>query len=402
MNMQFVFRKRLIATLVSSALGAALIPTNALASEADVMKKIEALQAEINSLKAQVAAQPAASKAGSAAPAGNIALSNTDGITIYGKLELVGEDSDDGKVSRRVVQNITSRIGFRGVRKITDDLSGIMQIETGVAPDDSANSGALASRNSYAGLRSQRFGSIIAGKYDMPFKSMEGTASQLWGSAEAMEVIIHGKGTGIAAGATWANLHTRQTNVIQYWSPKFNDIGIKLGYSPDEVNGATGTIKKPVYGASIEFNNGTWNLGLATETKQNNTAQDKDMNGVKLTAGMKFGAGSVGLAYSQLDNDAGKKTDNWLVTGSYKLGPTILKANYGISSETANGANDGVKMLGVELDYPLDKYTTVFGYFTTIDNEAKGRGRFEAGDNKYSPVAGEDPSIFGLGIRYNF
>jgi predicted porin len=402
MNMQFVFRKRLIATLVSSALAAALIPTEALASEADVMKKIEALQAEINSLKAQVAAQPAASKAGSAAPAGNIALSNTDGITIYGKLELVGDRSDDGLVSRSVVQNITSRIGFKGVRKITDDLSGIMQIETGIAPDDSANSGALASRNTYAGLRSQKFGSVIAGKYDMPFKSLEGTASQLWGSAEAMEVITHGKGTGIAAGASWANLHTRQTNVIQYWSPKFNDIGIKLAYSPDEVNGATGTIKKPVYGASIEYNNGSWNLGLATETKQNNTAKDKDMNGVKLTAGMKFGDGSVGLAYSQLDNDAGKKTDNWLVTGSYKLGPTILKANYGVSSETANGANDGVKMLGVELDYPLDKYTTVFGYFTTIDNEAKGRGRFEAGDNKYSPVAGEDPSVFGLGIRYNF
>ncbi|TRZ97337.1 MAG: porin [Rhodocyclaceae bacterium] len=401
MNLKSGFRKKLIATLVSTACGAALLPTNALASEADVMKKIEALQAEINALKTQVAAQPTASAA--AVPAGKaIALSNTDGITVYGRLELVAEGADDGKVSRTVLQNISSRIGFKGERKITNDLSGIMQVETGVSPDDSANSGLFASRNSYAGLKSHSFGTIIAGKHDMPFKNLEGTANQLWGSAEAMEVIIHGKGTGIATGATWANLHTRQTNVFQYWSPKFSDIAVRLAYSPDEVNGAAGTFRKPVYGGSIEFNNGMWNAGVATETKQNNTGTEKDMNGVKATAGIKFGNGSYGLAYSRLDNDAGKKTDNWLITGSYKFGPTILKANYGTSSETASGANDGLNMLALELDYPLDKYTTVFGYYTAVTNSAKARGRFEAGDNKYSPVAGDDPSALGLGIRYNF
>ncbi|TRZ65837.1 MAG: porin [Rhodocyclaceae bacterium] len=400
MNLKSGFRKKLSAALISTAFGAAMLPTSALASEAEVMMKIEALQAEINALKAQVSNQPTAS---TAVPAGKtVALSNTDGITVYGRLELVAESNDDGKVSRTVLNNISSRIGFKGERKITDDLSGIMQVETGVSPDDSANSGLFASRNSYAGLKSHKFGSLIAGKHDMPFKNLEGTANQLWGSAEAMEVIIHGKGTGIATGATWANLHTRQTNVFQYWSPKFSNIGVRLAYSPDEVNGAAGTFKKPVYGGSIEFDNGMWNAGLATETKQNNTAKDQDMTGVKATAGMKLGNGSYGLAYSRLDNDAGKKTDNWLITGSYKFGPTTVKANYGTSSETASGANDGVKMWALELDYPLDKYTTVFGYYTAITNAAKGRGRFEAGDNKYSPVAGDDPSILGLGIRYNF
>ena len=401
MSMQSGFKKKLIATLVATACGAALMPATALASEADVMKKIEALQAEINALKAQVAQQPAAS--GAAAPAGKTAaLSGTDGITVYGRLEMVAEDSNDGKVSRTVLQNISSRIGFRGERKINSDLSGIFQVETGVSPDDSANSGLFASRNSYVGLQSQAYGRIIAGKHDMPFKNLEGTANQLYGSSEAMEVIIHGKGTGIATGASWANLHTRQTNVFQYWSPKFSNIGIRLAYSPDEVNGATGTYRKPIYGGSIEFDDGMWNAGLATETKKNNTANGQNMNGVKATAGMKLGDGSIGLAYSKLDNDAGKQTDNWLITGSYKFGPTIFKANYGTSSETASNANDGVKMWALELDYPLDRNTTLFATYSAIDNAAKARGRFEAGDNKYSPVAGDDPSIFGLGIRYNF
>jgi predicted porin len=402
MNKKYGFRKKLVAVVVASTVTAGLMPASAQASEAEVLKKIEALQAEIAALKKQVEARPAAAPNGKA-----LALSNTDGITIYGRLDVVGESNDDGKVSRQVVQNISSRIGIKGQRRITDDLSGIAQIETGVSPDDSANSGMLASRNSYVGLKSDKFGSLIAGKHDMPFKSLEGTANQLWGSSEAMEIIIHGKGTDVAQGAAWSNLHNRQTNVVQYWSPKFNNIGIKLAYSPDEVNGAAGTFRTPVYSGSIEFNNGKWNLGLATETQQNKTGRDQDMNGVKATAGMKFGSGSFGVAYSTLDNHAAapairRKTDNWLLTGSYKIGPTVLKANYGVSSETASNAADGVKMLGLELDYPLDKFTTAYGYYTSISNDRNARGRFEAGDNKYAPVAGDDPSAFGVGIRYNF
>ena len=404
MSRNFGFKKSFVTAAVAAAVGAGIPSGNASASEAEVLKKIEALQAEIATLKAKVESQ---SKASSVAGDGKaLALSNTDGITIYGRLELVGEQNDDGKVSRQVMNNISSRIGFKGEHRMTEDLSGIMQIETGVAPDDSANSGALASRNSYAGLKSMRFGSLIAGKHDMPFKSLEGTANQLWGSAEAMEIIIHGKGSArrpaVGTSLAMTNLHTRQTNVFQYWSPKFNNIGIKLAYSPDEVNGAAGTFRTPVYGGSIEFDNGKWNLGLATETQKNRTGRDQDMSGVKATAGIKFASGSVGLAYSSLDNHARRKTSNWLVAGSYKLGPTTLKANYGVSSETAGGADDGVKMLGIELDYPLDKYTTVFGYYTSIANARNALGRFEAGDNKYSPIAGDDPSAIGLGIRYAF
>lgn len=382
------------------------VPLSAAASEADLIKRIDALQEELKNLRAQVRiatkvaedASAVASRSGSA-PA---VKSATDGLTIYGRLDLVAERSDDGKVSRSVLQNVSSRLGVKGERRINDDLSGIMQIETGVSPDDSANSGALASRNSYAGLKSARFGTLIAGKHDMPFKSLEGTANQLWGSAEAMEIIIHGKGSGRVLGAAWNNVHTRQTNVLQYWSPKFANIRVKLAYSPDEVNGAPATVKAPIFGGSVEYDDGRFNLGLATETQENRIAAGQDMAGLKLTAGMKFGWGALGVAFSNLDNDAGRKTDNWLLTGSYKLGPTVLKANYGASSESASGAADGLKMVGVELDYPLDKFTTVYGYYTKISNEAAARGRFEAGDNKYAPALGDDPSILGVGVRYNF
>lgn len=373
------------------------------ASEAELMKRIDALQEEIKVLRSQVQTATKTANEASAAAGTNkaVVLSGADGLTVYGRLDIVAENSDDGKVSRNVIQNISSRLGVKGERKLNDNLSGIMQIETGVAPDNQANSGALASRNSYVGLKSATFGTVIAGKHDMPFKNLEGTASQLWGSAEAMEIIIHGKGSARAV-ATMNNLHTRQTNVLQYWSPKFSNIGIRLAYSPDEVNGAAGTFKTPLYGASIEYNDGKWNAGLANEVQRNKTANGQDMTGVKATAGYKWGMGAVGFAYSRLDNDAGRKTNNWMLAGSHKLGPTVLKANYGRSSETSSGADDSINMLGIELGYPIDKYTTVYGYYTKITNAANARGRFEAGDDKYAPILGDDPSALGVGMRYSF
>lgn len=89
MSRIFGFKKSFIAAAVASTLGASLLSGNASASEAEVLKKIEALQAEIASLKAKVESQ---SKAGSVAGDGKaLAISSTDGITIYGRLELVGE-----------------------------------------------------------------------------------------------------------------------------------------------------------------------------------------------------------------------------------------------------------------------------------------------------------------------
>ena len=400
MKSPFNSKKLAVAALVSITFGTMTFSGAAFANEADVLKKIEAMQAEIKALKAQVEAKSASA----VVPAGKtVALSNTDGITIYGRVDVAVESNNDGDVKRTALHNFSSRLGFRGERKFNDSVSGIMQIETGIAPDDNANSGTLASRNSFVGLKGQ-FGTFIGGKHDMPFKSLEGggMVTQLWGNADTPDVILNGKGTGRTIKDTIFGLGTRQTNVLQYWSPKFSNVSVKLAYSPDEINGAVGTNKSTNLGASIEFDNGTWNAGIAMENQSNKTAVGQDLSGTKATAGYKFDQGTVGAGYSTINNGAGKKTKNWVVTGSYNVGPTILKANYGQSSESASGANDDVKMFGLELDYPVDKFTTVYTYYSKITNGVKAKARFEGPDTKYSPAAGKSPSVIGVGLRYNF
>jgi hypothetical protein len=224
----------------------------------------------------------------------------------------------------------------------------------------------------------------------------------MWGQGEAMEVIIHGKGTAVAAGSTWANFHTRYTNVAQYETPKFANFQVKAAYSTDEVAGASGTVKKPSWATSAAWETDKYFLGMAYQTTDNFNGAGNDLTGVKAAGSAEFGDFTVGAMWSRLDNSIGKKTNNWLVSGGYKMGKMEFKSTYAQSSETASGAADGITMWGLEADYNIDKHTAVYAFYTKITNDAKARGRFAAGENTYSPVAGDDPSVFAIAIRYNF
>jgi predicted porin len=323
-------------------------------------------------------------------------------FTWYGRIDLAFESNNDGLQGRTQIQNFASRVGFKGERSVSDDLSGIFQVETGVAPDDTSQSKTFASRNSFIGLRSKTMGALIMGTHDMPFKSLEGTANQLWGEGDAMEVIIHGKGSSTSIGsAVFSNVHTRKTNVMMYTSPKFSNIVAKLAYSPDEAQ--TAVLNRPMYSASVEYNDGSYNVGLAYQNQDKFTATGGAMEATKLTAGMKFGPVSIGAAFSTIDNNSGKKTDNVLLTGSYAMGPVVLKANFGQSSDSSSNADDGLSMAGLEVDYALDKQITLYSYYSTIDNKAKAKGTFAGADNFPATArVGDDPNAFGLGIRFNF
>ncbi len=119
------FHKRLLSTCVASALGAIAAPGVAMASEADILKKIEALQAEINALKAEAQARRAAPPP-AAAPAepasavtkvedGYLSWVSKDGnyaLKLDGRVQL-----DTGSVDSRLNSDVVkSDTKFRRVR----------------------------------------------------------------------------------------------------------------------------------------------------------------------------------------------------------------------------------------------------------------------------------------------
>jgi len=345
-------------------------------------------------------------------------------VTLYGTLEMALESNSDGTTSRTALQNFSSNFGIKGERQVSGDLSGIFQIETGIAPDDTTQSKTLANRNSWVGLKSNSMGTLIIGTNDMPLKELKGTTKIMLGEGEAMETIIHGRGTsqsasaavvpvgGIAGTGAFGQVHTRKTNLVEYISPKFSDLVVKFAYSPDEAakvaNGVVPAYSQPMYGASIEYNNGMWNAGLATQSQDNviapngTTISGYALQATKATLGAQMGDWKAGLAFSSIDNGAGKKTNNWMISGAYAMGPIVFKGNYGASSESFSGAADDLTLTGVEVDYALDKSITVYGAYSQITNSKNAKGYYTQSDNFPQPAIGKNPTAFNLGIQYKF
>ena len=329
-------------------------------------------------------------------------------VTLYGRIDLGLEIANDGALTRTMLQNYASRIGFKGERGFSGDLAGVFQVETGVAPDDSSQSKAFANRNSFVGLKSKSMGTFLVGNYDTPLKSLDagGYAGTLYGEGEAMEVIIHGKGTRTAVGSSlFDNVHTRQTNNLVYLSPKFADMVVKASYSPDE--GQSATTNQPLYAASLEWNNGTYNAGIATQSK---AVSDKafGMTATKFSLGAKMDSLSGAIVFSTLENQAPiasnvRKTSNTLFVVNYVDGAMTYKFNYGMSGESASNAADDLTMMALEAAYALDKQTIVYGSYAQITNNTKAKGTFVGADNfPATTVAGNDPTAITFGIRYNF
>jgi hypothetical protein len=333
-------------------------------------------------------------------------------VTLYGRMDVAIEATNDGALSKTMYQNYSSRFGIKGDRGFSSDLSGMFQVESMFSPEDNkaqniaTNAGYLASRNTFVGLKSNSMGSLLLGLYDTPLKSLDGGgyASTLWAEGDAMEVIIHGKGTK-TSGSNFDNVHTRQPNNLVYISPKFADIVVKASYSPDEAK--TATTDQPLYSVSAEWNDGTYNFGLATQKK---AVSDKAfaMSATKLTLGAKMGDFTAGFAYSVLDNNAAlstnaRKTNNSLVVLGYTMGQTVFKFNYGMSGESFGGAADDLTMTSVEVGYSLDKQTTLYTNYAQIVNNSNAKGTFTAADNFPAvTVPGNDPTALSFGIRYNF
>jgi predicted porin len=157
---------------------------------------------------------------------------------------------------------------------------------------------------------------------------------------------------------------------------------------------------------SAEYNDGTYNAGIATQSKDKSD-QAFAMSATKITLGAKMGDFIGGVAFSTLDNNAtlasaARKTNNSLFTIGYIMGATTLKFNYGTSGESASGAADDLTMTAFEVNYALDKQTNLYASYAQIANNKNAKGRFEGSDSQVTPLAGNDPTALTLGVRYSF
>ena len=155
-------------------------------------------------------------------------------------------------IKRNEMESSNSRFGIRGHEKLGGGLRAVFQLETQFLLD--SNNTAFAQRDSWVGLKHDRWGLVKLGRFDTPFKEYGDDISFLGvssGNFTSTSAVFRRFGFGTSNAARF---HERRQNSVQYESPDFGPFEFKVMYSTDETD--TATRKPHVWSAG-----GKWELG---------------------------------------------------------------------------------------------------------------------------------------------
>jgi predicted porin len=351
-------------------------------------------------------------------------------VEIYGAARLsVDIISTDAKATgadsslTRVSSN-SSRLGFRDKEDVSDDLSAVMQLELGVNYDSTQTSVAtkvtntttgatsntnidkITYRNSYAGISSKTFGTLIFGIHDTPYKISTGSLDPFADTMADYNAII-----GTVNGTSDFDLRAKDT--VMYMSPKWVGIQVMAATSTTGQESDTSTSgNKQEYSISASYGNGPVYVALANEVHKNGYGSlDKlgyKIEGTKLGAGFTLEGTKIGLAYEALKDSVSdsKNTRNALyIAVSQKLGNETIKAAFGKADDGKDpNTKTGATFAAIGVDHSFSQRTTAYVLYAKTkndDNATYGLGQSGAG-GAYVPGAGESPSVIAFGLNHSF
>jgi len=340
-----------------------------------------------------------------------------------------------------------SNIGFRGSEDLGNGFKAIFQLESFIFLD--TGNGNLGGRNSNVGLQSNTWGTIFYGIWDTPYKqsTIRLDAFNVWDSNQ--EVIMGSPGFNVSAGTFSgrvsgpgdASFQRRQGNSVQYWTPQWNGLSAKLGYSPGEQKGVVGgtTINPWIWSATVMYENGPLYLSYAYEQHNDYFGLNGMLSPTVVTPvglansgsrdfGHRAGAGytlfgstTLGLMYEYLSyhNDLGAGANatairaysrsGWYVTLQQRLGNFVLRGQVG----WANDGSCSTALLGCSnndlatthyafgASYDFSKRTDLYLYYTRVSNERASNYNLASGGQITGGV-GSDPQTVALALRHRF
>jgi len=327
---------------------------------------------------------------GAAMVAGATAATAGDEPTFYGKIHMSVDSMDNGTDDGTFVSSNSSRLGIKGKVALSDGLDAIYKYEMST---DYAVSGLAGDRNAWAGLSFGGNHSIVAGRNDMPFKSV-GRSVDLFGDAIGdSRAVLRGDQTG----DDWAD---RRNDVLMY-NGKFGPVALNVTYgSPEGVDDETDT------GISVTYKAGP--LMVAAVTESHAYATD-NATGSALAGSYAFGDFKVLASYGTIKNAGGSTADANQLTG-YSLGASMkvggmntIKAQYVFSDTDADDTD--ATMMAIGFDHGFSKATSVYAQYATIaTGDARSEGFDKTGHAATvgAGAAGDSASGFSVGMIHKF
>lgn len=270
---------------------------------------------------------------------GAAGIVQADPLTVYGKINVTAQSSDDGAGQFSELKSNASRFGVKGDYKLENDLTLIYQLEWEVDLTDEANEKNIKARDQFIGLTGS-FGTIKVGRNDTALKLSQGKMD-LFNDYEA-DIKTLWKG------------ENRMSNSLAYITPKFAGFSLMVSHiMEDSEKGQDGQSVALMYGDD----------SLKDGPLFASVSMDNDVNGYDSSrvfvqgkvAKIKLGAG----LHQQEVMAGGKKEDGYLLNAAYPLDKFEVKAQYQTLED-----HDGYS-LGT--DYKLGKETKLFAWYSSFD-----------------------------------
>jgi len=357
-------------------------------------------------------------------------------VTIYG---LMSAGIESARVTGNGISNTTgrvedlnSRIGFKGNEDLGNGLKAIWQVESSLrnfeqgGVNDKGQSASFATRNTFVGLQSSDWGTVHLGLYDSAYKRM--TTSDLginvWADTEG----------DISPSPTTPNSvmnrrNARLPNSVHYTSPVWSGFQFGVSYSFDEqrptaTNGTRQNDDR--VDVAAEYINGGLKLGIGYDREgdklngSNSADGQNHITGAKAAGTYTFDSTGtlIGASFERVktnNNGSPDTTQNdWMVALSQRIvGPLSFKAVYAQLGKLDGAPNPDdfkAKQWVAGVSYDLSKRTQLFLYGTKILNNAQQNANFindpiftsGNGTSSATLAKGADPQAITLGMSHLF
>ena len=347
-------------------------------------------------------------------------------VSLYGQANVSYDviNNDSVRDSQGVGSN-ASRFGLKGSEDLGGGLSAIYQIENqiaigaGLGGTSNPNSQtAIAFRDTFAGLKSDTAGTVRLGRFDTPYK-LATRGMDMFHNTIADNRALMGIGHDV-----------RVSNSVGFNSLNYSGFSAAASYFGDQGGTAPFTATPAAYNTANHTNEGfsvagMYNAGpyYATAAYQSvSNMQSAPNTGTpnanlstdawKIGGGYSVDAFALNAVYEKINNRIGSGSARaWYLSGKYNVtSADALKLAYTDIDHLANNAsNSGAKQYSVGYDHKMSNRTTLYALYTKLDNDTNAAyalgwnsGSTSTSSSGISPVNGQSPSAFSVGMKHSF
>lgn len=314
------------------------------------------------------------------------AAAQDSSVQIYGRLNIAVENfrnSSDAKGQSTVTtreSNYRSVMGFRGSEDLGGGLKAIWQIEGTLSLDTGV--GSIAARDTRVGLDG-KFGTLFAGNWTTPYNSSTASLDPFYPTtAGYMSIMGNGSASSADNVSDTSSFDRRQQNSLHYWTPNWNGFSVRVAQGLSEER-PIGGAKPSLTSAAAIYEQGPFYATVAHERHHEYQGPGRNDRGSKIAAAYHFGQTRVAAAAEKLTYETATGTldrKSYYLSATHQIGAHglrlgIAKAGDGEGNATQKigfikkGPDTGATHYTLGYDYSLSKRTSVFAYYTLLDND---------------------------------